>query len=335
MEVGFCSKCNHLDAFTGDTVCPECGGKFLDLGVDVDEWNLMDNTQMRDCIVAAIKNDQQSGEAESADNEGVPAEAAGSENVVSENTVPESEEPENAEPEPEIPEPVKAEPPVPGPVKPQNADPGTAKPEITVTGRDALKPENTDAGHTDHDHTDSGDTKKDRELSLRERVKMARSLLLQYYELDDETAIKKEELKSYKVAGYMPYVFLISGAVAVILGIILIIVMSLISVILGVLSIALGGLLIWLFILRRKGDKGANAQKIAESEQEVEKLIKRTDDSYRQITETLPELPEEYYDEETLERLDRIFTSNKADNMPQALSMIDERERRRKTDAGI
>ncbi|MBR4573360.1 MAG: hypothetical protein IKO16_00465 [Lachnospiraceae bacterium] len=318
MEVGFCSKCNNIDEYSGNPVCTKCGGKFLNLGVDISVWNSMDNNQMLDCIEAAVSKEVQSIK-----------------NVMK-------------QPEPSIPSVTNAQ---------RSNGSGTGAslvPGICPQCGGKLKVDKTkDAAVCEHCGTpfivekainivnnniklDSEDMDaivdkiKDRDASLRDRVRKAHDFLNQYHKYDEQVVQKQQALKKYKASSYKSNGFMIGGAILGGFGLMMILSLSLLPVLLGLVFLGVGVFLVRTYIVKIKVEKVEKASSIASSEQEIDAIIRKTEKSYESIAEILPELPEDYYDEDTFTELDKIFTTNRADNMRQALSIIDERNHRRK-----
>ena len=318
MEVGYCPKCNNIDSYNGNPVCIKCGGRFLGLGVDISVWNSMDNNQMLSCINTAVARD------EAANKTG------------------------NTEPEPPTPSVTRSKTTV-KPAAGANLVPGICP----QCGGTIKVDKNQDAAVCEHCGTpfivekainivnnniklDSEDIDafvdkiKDRDASLRDRVRKAHNLFKQSNKYNSQTVQKRDELKRLKASSYKANGFLIGAAILIVIGLFMFAAPSIPTIIVGLAGLGLGGFLIKTYIVKIKAEKIEKANTIAQSEQEIKVITGKANDSYRQIAEILPELPEDYYDEATFAELDKIFTADRADNMRQALAMIDENNHRRK-----
>ncbi len=50
MNVGYCNKCNNVEGYNTEKKCGNCGGVLTDLGVTIDEWNSMSDSEMIECV---------------------------------------------------------------------------------------------------------------------------------------------------------------------------------------------------------------------------------------------------------------------------------------------
>lgn len=318
MEIGYCSKCNNIDSFNGNNVCQKCGERFIGLGVDITEWNVMDNNQMLDCIEAAIAKDEKANKPIKKDHE-QPLPSVKKTKTASKENVGAHLVPGIC---PQCGGKIKVDKRQDAAVCEHCGTPFIVEKAVNIVNNNIkLESEDIDA---------FVDKMKDRDASLRDRVKKARNLLSQFYNLDTETNQKRETLKRYKASSYKSNGFVIGGVVMLVIALGMFGSGTLANILLGIVALGIGGFLIRMYIVKIKVEKAEKATTISATEREIARLEERADNSYRQIAEILPELPEEYYDGDTLAELDKIFTTNRADNMRQALALIDERNHRRK-----
>ncbi len=54
MNVGYCKKCKNIEVFSDKKTCSSCGGELINLGVTPEQWNMLSEEEMANCIMQAV-----------------------------------------------------------------------------------------------------------------------------------------------------------------------------------------------------------------------------------------------------------------------------------------
>ena len=312
MNVGYCKKCQNVEDYSEGKVCSQCGDMLFDLGVTIEEWNSMSDSEMIDCVerVNKKKTIKQAPSILKAKKDvslvsGICPQCGGK---------------------------IKVDKTQEAAVCEHCGTPFIVEKAINIVNNNIQMA----AGE---DLDEFVDKIKDRDATLASRISKAIPYFKRYFEYYQKIQSVQEERENYKyMSGGGLLFFYILGYVfvAATLGFIIMLFVNLdeitewgIAFPIALFPCVIGvPCLAYAFYKRRK-----MLRLVAECDDELPKLAEKASECYDQISSMLPELPQEYYYPAAVTYIDNIFKSNRADNMRQALAMLDEQIHRWKMEA--
>ncbi len=315
MNVGYCKKCHNVEEFVAGNTCTECGGNVVDLGVTSEEWNSMGNSAMVACIQKALEEKK-------------PIKQP------SKTIKPKSDVTLVSGICPQCGGKIKVDKKQEAAVCEHCGTPFIVEKAINIVNNNIQ----VNGGEAIDEFVDKI---KDRDATLASRVEKSIPLFNNYFKYYQEIINVKTQIHNQAhQKNNVSLIYLLVGPIMLSIALILIIACIALSsdpsfdvapvFVLFACFLGIPGIIMLFVGIQKRKEAPGNIDKL---NNKLRELAKNASNTYQSIMTTIPELPKEYYYPAAINYINKVLKTNRADNMRQALAMLDEETHRWKMEA--